>query len=196
MPTGKVTKSAVDNLVAGARAEFLWDPELKGFGVKTEPSGAKSYVVQYRLGGRGSKVRRYTIGRHGSPWTPSTARTEAERLLHLVGQGIDVLEARRERSRKAQNLAFAAYVQRFVDRCLKERWGASWKDAESKLKRLAVPVLKDKPLPDITRSDVSAVLDRVRGKTATRRNLYAILRRLLGAGTKSLRCQPWVETGH
>ena len=64
-----------------AIAEFLWDPELKGFGVKAEASGAKSYVLQYRLGGRGSKVRRYTIGRHGSPWTPATARTEAERLL-------------------------------------------------------------------------------------------------------------------
>ena len=178
MPTGKVTKSAVENIVAGARVQFLWDPELRGFGLKTEPSGAKSYVVQYRIGGRGSKVRRYTIGRHGSPWTPSTARTEAERLLRLVGQGIDVLEAKREKARKAQDLGFTAYSQRFVDRCLKERWGASWKDAESKLKRLAVPVLKDKALPEITRSDLNAVLDRVRGKAATRRNLYAILRRL------------------
>ena len=108
MPTGKVTKSSVEALFAGTRAEFLWDPELKGFGAKVEPSGAKSYVVQYRLGGRGSKVRRYTIGRHGSPWTPSTARTEAERLLLLVRQGIDVLEAKQEKSRKAQDLGFTA----------------------------------------------------------------------------------------
>ncbi|MCL7153706.1 Arm DNA-binding domain-containing protein, partial [Escherichia coli] len=72
VPTAKITKSSVDALVASDRAEFLWDPELKGFGVKVEASGAKSYVLQYRLGGRGSRVRRYTIGRHGSPWTPAT----------------------------------------------------------------------------------------------------------------------------
>ena len=36
MPIAKITKSSVDALVAGDRAEFLWDPELKGFGVKVE----------------------------------------------------------------------------------------------------------------------------------------------------------------
>src|SRR5688572_13371960 len=98
MPTAKITKSSVDALVSNGGAEFLWDPELKGFGVKGEVSGAKSYVLQYRLGGRASRVRRYTIGRHGSPWTPTTARTEAERLLRLVRQGVDVLQAKQEKS--------------------------------------------------------------------------------------------------
>lgn len=30
-----------------------------------------------------------SIGRHGSPWTPDTARTEAKRLLGLVAGGKD-----------------------------------------------------------------------------------------------------------
>ena len=178
MPTGKVTKSAVDALFASDRAQFLWDPELKGFGVKAEPSGAKSYVLQYRLGGRAAKVRRYTIGRHGSPWTPATARTEAERLLRLVRQGTDVLEAKREKSRAARDLAFDAYVERFIEECLKERWRASWKDGKSLLEGHAVPVLKSKPLPEINRADVRAVLDHAKGKVATRRNIFAVLRRL------------------
>jgi integrase len=178
MPVGKVSKSAVDALFASDRAQFLWDPELKGFGVKAEASGAKSYVVQYRLGGRGSRVRRYTIGRHGSPWTPAAARTEAERLLRLVRQGVDVLQAKQEKSRAAHDLAFDSYVERFIEDCLKERWRASWKDGKSLLEGHAVPVLKSKPLPETNRADVRAVLDHAKGKVATRRNLFAVLRRL------------------
>jgi len=178
MPKAKITKSAVDGLFGSNRAQFLWDPELKGFGVKAESSGVKSYVIQYRLGGRGSKVRRYTIGRHGSPWTPSTARSEAERLLRLVRSGIDVLQAKKEKSRAAHNLAFSSYVERFIEDCLKERWRASWTDGKSLLEGHAVPVLKSKPLPELNRADVRAVLDHAKGKVATRRNLFAVLRRL------------------
>ena len=178
MPTAKITKTSVDALTANGRAELMWDPELKGFGVKAEVSGVKSYVLQYRIGGRGTKVRRYTIGRHGSPWTPTSARTEAERLLRLVRQGIDVLQAKQEKSRNAHDLAFDAYVERFIDDCLKERWRASWTDGKSLLEGHAVPVLKSKPLPEITRADIRAVLDHAKGKVATRRNIFAVLRRL------------------
>ncbi|MBW4332340.1 Arm DNA-binding domain-containing protein [Stakelama sp. CBK3Z-3] len=57
--------------------------------MKVTSSGAASYVLQYRMGGRESKTRRYTIGAHGSPWTPATARAEAERLSLLIAQGTD-----------------------------------------------------------------------------------------------------------
>jgi hypothetical protein len=40
------------------------------------------------MGGREAKTRRYTIGAHGSPWTPTTARTGAERLGSLVAQPV------------------------------------------------------------------------------------------------------------
>ena len=35
------------------------------------------------------RMRRYTIGRHGSPWTPETARKRANELLHEIGSGGD-----------------------------------------------------------------------------------------------------------
>ena len=79
MPTGH--KTNVDALFATSGQAFLWDEDLRGFGVKASATGAKSYLVQYRIGGRGAKVKRYTVGRHGSPWTPDTARTEAKRLI-------------------------------------------------------------------------------------------------------------------
>jgi hypothetical protein len=49
----------------GARY-ILWDARLKGFGVRIEPSGAKSYVVRYRAGGgRRGVLRQFKIGTHG-----------------------------------------------------------------------------------------------------------------------------------
>lgn len=80
MATGKITKRTLDALQAGAVTGFLWDDELKGFGAKITAGGSASYVVQYRMGGREAKTRRYTIGGHGSPWTLFTAREEATRL--------------------------------------------------------------------------------------------------------------------
>jgi hypothetical protein len=67
MATGKITKRTVDALLTAAVEGFLWDEDLKGFGLKTTARGAASYVVQYRMGGREAKTRRYTIGAHGSP---------------------------------------------------------------------------------------------------------------------------------
>jgi integrase len=178
MPTGRINKTSVDALSSAAGELFLWDEDLRGFGVKATATGAKSYLVQYRMGGRGAKVKRYTIGRHGSPWTPDTARTEAKRLLIEVGQGIDVAAQKQERSRRAPDLAFKVYSERFVDRCLKERWSRSWADAEAALDRHVIPVLRDKPLPELGRADIKEVLDRLRGRTATRRKVFAILRRM------------------
>lgn len=93
MATGKITKRTLDALQSGGVTGFLWDEDLKGFGLKITSSGSASYVLQYRMGGRESNTRRYTIGSHGSPWTPATAREEAQRLLLLVGQAIDPVQA-------------------------------------------------------------------------------------------------------
>jgi hypothetical protein len=48
----KITKRTVDGLKPGSKDRFLWDTELKGFGVKVTPAGSKVYVLQYRKGGR------------------------------------------------------------------------------------------------------------------------------------------------
>lgn len=175
MATGKVNKRSVDAFKPGASASFLWDDDLKGFGVKANPSGSLSYVLQYRMGGREAKTRRYMIGGHGNPWTPASARTEAERLLMLVAQGIDPVEADRKRRDDAVNLAFSAYADRFRLTC-KGRWGDI---VERSIRLHAKPVLAHKPLPAITKADIVAVFDAMpAGQQANRRNLFAILRRM------------------
>jgi hypothetical protein len=79
----RVTKRVVDAAAPTGRDQFVWDTDVKGFGLKVTPVGRKVYLLQTRVGGR---LRRYTIGTHGSPWTPDAARSEALRLLGLIHQ--------------------------------------------------------------------------------------------------------------
>ncbi|MEO5706988.1 MAG: site-specific integrase [Alteraurantiacibacter sp.] len=177
MANARITKSLLSDIRAGAKDSFVWDDRLPGFGVKVTPSGSKVFVFQYRLGGRGAKVRRFTIGKFG-PFTAEQARLEAEHLSRMVAVGTDPQQEKRERHRQTVELAFDKYLDRFETDCLKVNWPASYVDARSTLDRFAVPVLRDKALPDITRRDLRAVLSLVRDKPATARKLFAILRRL------------------
>src|SRR3569623_2120636 len=102
MATIRVGKASVDNIGPVIADAFYLDEALKGFGVKVTPSGRKIYVVQYRLGGRGTPARRLTIGRHGSPWTPTAARSEAERILLRVANGEDPAAAKQQRRDDAE----------------------------------------------------------------------------------------------
>jgi hypothetical protein len=87
MATGFITKRMVDSAQPGGRQLLTWDSgdgAVKGFGLLVMPSGVKSYVYQYRIGGRAGRTRRYTIGRHGSPWTPESARRREKALAEQV----------------------------------------------------------------------------------------------------------------
>lgn len=177
MPIGHISKSAIGAQKSSGRDVFLWDDELRGFGLRTTASGAQSYVLQYRMGGRETPARRYTIGKHGSPWTPQTARKEAERLLMMVRQGTDPAQAEHERRRQAIDLAFDSYVESFIDLYLKRRW-KQWALGAGVLRREAVPVLRSKALPLIKRSDLSLIADRLHDRPAIARMTHATLRKL------------------
>src|SRR6516165_2195369 len=114
----KITKRTVDETSPGEKDTFLWDTELKGFGLKASPTGSKTYLVQYRLGGRQARTQRYTIGKHGSPWTPDKARAEAQRLLGRVANDFDPAKERRERlaSHQADSVAptLAEFAIRYI----------------------------------------------------------------------------------
>ena len=86
----KITKRVVEAAVAQEKDYVIWDDELSGFGVRVFGSGKRSYVIQYRIGGRS---RRYTIGLHGA-WAPETARREAKVQLGRVAGGDDPVEDR------------------------------------------------------------------------------------------------------
>jgi Arm DNA-binding domain len=81
--------------------QVIWDGAISGFGARRQVD-AVSYVLFYRAAE--GRQRWHTIGRHGSPWTPDTARREAKRLLGSVAGGIDPA-ALKQAKRSAQSVA-------------------------------------------------------------------------------------------
>ena len=110
MQPDKITTRKIEGLRRDARRQgkvhFLWDTELRGFGVKAWPSGQLSWVVQKWIGGRGGMAKRITIGRC-PPMSLDDARTQAGIAVGEVHKGNDLV-ALREHRRKAQRAALHA----------------------------------------------------------------------------------------
>jgi integrase len=99
-----------------------------------------------------------------------------------VKQGTDPVDEKAEKERKrkeASDLAFRAYAGRFLTDYVQHSWKASYVFAESILRLHVTPVLKDKPLPSIKRSDINLIFDKIpANQSALRRNVFAVVRRL------------------
>ena len=162
----KITKNSIMSVALGAADRFLWDTDLAGFGLKVTPAGARVYVVQYRAARR---LRRYTIGRHGSPWTPEAARREAARLLGIIARGDDPAQAKE--AAKAEP-TFAAFAERYVaDHAALHKKPSTVKDQRSLLRCHLVPAFGRLRLSAIT----PQLIERLQRKMAAipRRANYA-----------------------
>jgi integrase len=170
----KLTKRVVDAAAAnGGRDIWVWDTELRGFGLRVRPNGHKSYVLEYRPGGggRGVQKRRFTIGQHGSPWTPDTAREEALRVLGQVAGGADPAAAKVEARRKEGD-TLAEVVGVFIEKYAKVRQ-KSWRETERTFRHDVLPALGSKRPEDVTRRDIVRLIDGVadRGPIMANRTL-------------------------
>ena len=103
MKAGKLTQSAVKGLGSRLSDYVQWCGELPGFGCRVRPSGAKSFVAQYRIGGRRGVTRKVTIGSYGK-LTVEEARAEAKRILRNAELGNDEA-AERAKQRKEMTVA-------------------------------------------------------------------------------------------
>lgn len=181
----RITKSAVDKYGKEEKPYFIWDDTITGFGVKINPTGRKIYVYQYRVAAPGKSARtparRFTIGKHGS-LTADQARQKAGELALLVQtQNIDPAEQKREqfaererienakaeKARLDNELAFSAYADRWLAH-YEEKGGrskhvkvrpSSVMQAKLVVNRFLKPKLLNKPLPQIGKDDVQAIID-------------------------------------
>jgi integrase len=186
---GKITKESVDEVSTPAKGqrEYLWDETVKGFGLMVTDKGARSYILQYRIGGRGSSTRRVTIGKHGSPWTPANARKRALELLEQVRRKVDPFDAGRaaetaaraekdaekKRAVVLQRLAFDKMAGDYIDKgtFVDGRRIGSWETYQRIIERDLKPKFGTTPLPDITSDDITEMLQEIgeRGASAERR---------------------------
>ncbi len=107
-----LNKRGVEALKPGDKPFIAWDDRLTGFGVRVQPSGVRSYLVNYRAegGGRRAANRRLVIGRHGRV-TAEQARRIAHETLGKVAAGEDPAEGRtRSRSTPTLREAFEEFL--------------------------------------------------------------------------------------
>jgi len=99
----RITKRVVDAIRPDPSGKdvFIWDGELRGFGVRMKPSGAGAYLIQYR--NAEGRTRRLVVGKLGT-LTPDEARDLARRKLAAVADGADP-SAERHRVREAITIA-------------------------------------------------------------------------------------------
>jgi len=81
--------------------QIVWDTAVPAFGARRQKGPAVTYVLFYRTDE--GRQRWHTIGRHGAPWTPDTAREEAKAVLGKVVKGADPA-ADRQAKRQAETV--------------------------------------------------------------------------------------------
>jgi integrase len=159
-----ITKRTVESLPAKS---MLWDDSVIGFGARRQTKGV-FYLVRYRQNGR---QRYLTIGRHGSPWTPDTARKKALELLGQVAGGTDPRNQMRPLS---ATLSFSDATDRYLA-TVKLR-PAPMSETTRYLRRVAAP-LHHADLTKIDRRKISTLLADVEKRSGgvTRNRLRSTL---------------------
>ncbi|MFO1125098.1 MAG: tyrosine-type recombinase/integrase [Methylocystis sp.] len=147
----RLTDTIVKTLAAPATGNKIhYDVDLSGFGVRVTAAGARSFVLNYRVGVR---ERRLTIGRWPD-WRVAAAREEARRLKRQIDVGEDPL-ADAEAERGAPTVA--DLCARFQSEHLLKRRPATQRDYSAIIRREILPALKHKRVAEVTHSDIDAL---------------------------------------
>lgn len=156
MPSKKLTKRTVDASVPNATGRyFVWDAELKGFGVRIAPpahAGAaprRVFVLKYRPPGT-LATRLLTIGQFG-PLTIDQARRRATELLAGLSHGHDPLAAR---AALRQAPTVAELSERYLHDVRTTRKASTAKGYAWYFDKCILPALGGIKVAHVTRADV------------------------------------------
>jgi len=149
-----ITDLGVKNLKP--RAQRYEKPIGGNLFLVVQPSGRKSYAVRYRYAG---KTRKLTLS---GGLSLVAARREAADALYQIERGVDPGVARVQQ-KQAQRLAdadtFAAIAAEYFRR--EGRGLRSVKRRQQTIDRLVVPVIGNRPIGAIKRSEIVRLLDRI-----------------------------------
>ncbi len=178
MARGKISSSAVSRLNPG---QCLWDSAVVGFGVRRQRANPV-YVLKYRFNGR---QRFFTIGRHGSPWTPEMARAEALRLLGRIVSSENPRDPAAERADLTRTATFAEFAQRYLEDYAEVRKKPrSVQEDKNNLRLHILPALGSLRLSDIAQSDIARFQVLRRQYTTSANRCLALLSRMFTIAEK------------
>jgi integrase len=155
MVGSRLTKRTVDALKATGTEYVAWDADISGFGVRVRPSGAKTYVLQYRAGaGRKAPTRKLTLGAVGK-LTAEDARALARKAAGSIAHGEDPAGQRAE---DRKGLTITELAQAFLaDHVEPKRRAGTARHYRDILERIVVPALGTTKADRVKRSDLAKV---------------------------------------
>jgi integrase len=159
----KIGRRALSALPAVTRPTIFYDTDLTGFGLKASPTGALSYVVEYRpgAGGRNVSKRRMVIGTPKN-LTPEEARNQASGILARVRLGDDPA-AERSNARKAETVS-DLLISFMDDHIRAKRKARTAKLFQGYVDNHIQPALGTRKAPSLNRTDIER-LHKAIGKT-------------------------------
>ncbi|WP_207541175.1 tyrosine-type recombinase/integrase [Sabulicella rubraurantiaca] len=179
--------------------EDMWDAgpgAVTGFGIRRQRSEAVAYVLIFRTAE--GRSRRYTIGRHGAPWTPDAARDEARRILAVVTGGGDPATAKKEMreaptvAELCQDYLAAAEAGRLTTRRSGTKKASTLAADRSRIESHVLPLLGPRKVRSVTTADIEAFMhDVADGKTHRREHLgraraVRVVRGNMGAASRTV----------
>lgn len=173
MPRIDFITRKLDALKPSARPVDYWstDPAERGFGLRVQPTGSKSWFVWTRK----TKTGRPTMVVLGTfpKMKLIEARKAAEDARADVKHGESPAEDRRE-ARQAQRDTVQAMFDKYAEHVAVRRQAGefrSWPDVKRSLERDVLPVWGDRPAREIERRDVIELVTRkaLVGRTAANR---------------------------
>lgn len=173
MTRQSLTDLAVRKLQPVTDARYdVWDARVPGLGIRVFPSGVKTFFLSYRIEGR---KRRDTLGRYGEISLAEARQLAFERRGRLAKGEDPVVEER------AAKLTFGKVVEEFIRLHVRQNNRPRTQVLyEALLKNVFVAAWGEKPIGEIGKREVIAVIDKLnaRQKPGMANNAYAVISKL------------------
>jgi len=154
--TARLNKRTIDTLAEEGARYTVWDSELKGFGLRVETTGTKTFLVRYRVGGgRRGTPRQFKIGRYGK-LTPDEARDEAVNILAQVELGQD---PQAERVAARETLTVSELCDLYLEEGVATKKASTLELDKIRIKRHIKPQIGTRKITEIGAGDIERLMN-------------------------------------
>lgn len=153
--TARLTKRVVEGASLEAERYTIWDSDLRGFGVRVSPTGRKTYIARYRVGGgRSGTLRQHVVGQHGH-LTPDEARALAKKVLGGAATGLD---PQGERAAKRAEMTVSELCDLYLEEGVTTKKASTLYIDRLRIARHIKPMLGSRRISTVTRADIEKFL--------------------------------------